>query len=401
MKTKNMIVMLAVAYLALGLSATATNTWVATTDTNEVKVEVELNAIDEEANLVEAVAKMVRISTKEASKFSAEMAAIQALVASGELSEEEGKAKGEALEAEFEARMEAYGESMEAWGESFGARMEKWGENLGKEIEAEMAEDVEGEIRIEMKQLKEELAELDEEFSGIEPVEDDSDEPKKSDKTKEDYFEWSIGGNSFLSSPDVQNGVNFAAVGGDLMPWESVNFRFGFGSKYKVGGAGSPVVLQWGLGMESNTYSFSHDEVLTKITDLNGNTVTDFAPVDGMNDVRNNAFYLTYLEMPVMLHFDLSPRGKFDKGLTFGIGGYGGIRLDSYTMIRGRDVEAQRYIVRNQNNLNTQLLRYGLQGQLGYKAFKVTGRVDAAPLFQPNTFNEDAYIASVGIGYCW
>jgi hypothetical protein len=292
---------------------------------------------------------------------------------------------------------------MEQWGESFGKRMEKFGDKLGKEIEAqveaEMAqEDIEAEIRMEMKDLEEELKDLKGEFKELD---EDDEVPRKSTKTKFSYFDLHVGGNTFLANPDITSGVSMAATSGDLAAWESMNFRFSFGSKRKIGGASSPVVLQTGLGLETNTWGFVGDDVMTKAVDINNNVSTVFLPSDEIVDVRQNTYNTTYLELPVMLHLDLSPAGKVDKGLTVGVGAYGGIRLDSYTMVRGRDIENERARVMEYNNMNTQLLRYGLQGQLGYESMKVTGRVDAMPLFQPGTFSEDAYVASLSIGFCF
>jgi len=102
-------------------------------DTNEVKVEIE--GIDPESGLIEAITEIVTMSTTEATKLAAQIAEIEALVEAGTLTEEEGDARIEELEESFEARMESFGESMEAWGEEFGERMEAWGEEFGKKWE--------------------------------------------------------------------------------------------------------------------------------------------------------------------------------------------------------------------------------------------------------------------------
>lgn len=394
MKTRNMITMLGLGYLALGLSATANHLEMdrfqnaeILNDTNKVTIEIE--GINPDSGLIKAVSEMVAKSTAEATKLSAEIAAINAKVEAGELSAEEAEAQIAAKEAEFEARMEALSSSMEEWGEEFGERMERWGEEFGKKWEDREIE------------LEEALSSADEETSIRLNFSTDDEEPARSGKTKFSFFEMSLGTNSFLDAGMPSGNLGTAAIGDDLLNWESVNFRFSFGNKYKIGGASSPLLLQLGLGLETNTYSFKGEDVLVKGVDGAGNYVTAFAPEMFVTDMRYNSWNTTYLELPAMLHLDLSPRGKVDKSLNVGFGGYAGVRLDSYTEVRGRDIEGDRITNRSQNNLNTNLFRYGLQGQVGYKSFKVTGRLDAAPIFQKDAYSEDAYVGSIGIGFCF
>jgi hypothetical protein len=132
---KTTTALLGFGYLALGLSMSgATGAWTAPTDTNEVRVEID--GIDPEAGLLEAITEIVKISTTRVTKLSAQIAEIQALVEAGTLTEEEGEARTEALTEDFESRMENVGESMEEWGEELGERMEAWAEEFGKKWES-------------------------------------------------------------------------------------------------------------------------------------------------------------------------------------------------------------------------------------------------------------------------
>jgi hypothetical protein len=379
MKTSKLFLLVGLAYLALGLSVNAAPMYDLPKDTTEI------GGVDPSAGLVEAVADMVSKSTAEAAKLSAQIAEINAQVSKGELSREEGDAQIDQAEADFEARMEVLSDSMEQWGEDFGSRMEQWGEDFGKRWEKKAEE------------LEQALEGMDEELDieiDLNEVEDDK--PSKSDKTKFSYLEWSIGGNSFVDADRA-----LTSMGQTLLPWESVSFGFSMGNKYKVGGAASPLVFQIGLGIQSNTFSYSTNQSLVKAEDPTGTVITEFQDLTDYTTVRYNGWQLTYLEVPAMLHIDLSPRGKVDKRMTLGVGGFAGIRVDSYTNTRGADIEGNRLVQNTYSNLNTSLVQYGLQGQVGFKSLKVTGRLNATPLFQPNTFNEDAYIASVGVGLCW
>ena len=362
-------------------------------DTNEVRIEID--GIEAEAGLVEAISKVVAISTEEAAKFSAQMAEIEALVASGELTEEEGRERAEALEAEFEARMEKVGESMEAWGEEFGKRMEAWGENFGKKWESkaeEMEMDIEKEIVEGMKKdfdIDVEVEDEDQEEKKEEKNE------KKKNKTKFSVSEFHFGANSFRDAQGNATGSEDMLSG-----WQSLNSRFMISTKRKIFGPASPLVFQSGLQIEGNTFSFSGNNTIVKVPGANAgdDATTEIVPVTNMTDVRRNRLSLAYLEIPLMLHLDFSPRGKVDKSISLGVGGYGGIRLDSRSTLLGNDSEGERALIITANNYNTTLLRYGVQAQVGYKAWKVTGRLDARPLFQPGAFTEDVTVGSVSLG---
>ncbi|CAI8454840.1 MAG: Uncharacterised protein [Cryomorphaceae bacterium] len=388
---KTTTALLGFGYLALGLSMSgATGAWTAPTDTNEVRVEID--GIDPEAGLLEAITEIVKISTTEATKLSAQIAEIQALVEAGTLTEEEGEARTEALTEDFESRMENVGESMEEWGEEFGERMEAWGEEFGKKWESNdkaMDEAIGDAVERDLK--------MDLDFDAPEAPEAPAPTPapKKSTKTSFDYFEFHFGANSLRDASGYETNTERL-----LSSWESLSTRFSFGTKRKIGGAASPFVFQSGLGLESTAFSFNNDHMIVKVAPAsNGaDATTEILPVTELTDVRRNRFDQLYLEIPMMLHIDFSKRGKVDESLTLGVGGYGGVRIVSEARLLGSDSEGERMQIRTNNNYNTHLFRYGLQAQVGYKAWKVTGRLDARTLFQQDAFNEEVYIGSVTLG---
>ncbi len=99
-----------------------------------------------------------------------------------------------------------------------------------------------------------------------------------------------------------------------------------------------------------------------------------------------------------MLLLDGSKKGSVDKSFSMGAGVYGGIRLSSIARVRGLDIEGDRMILNQNGNYNSTLFRYGLQGQVGYKAFKVTGRMDLASIFQPDSYVESAHNSAISVG---
>ena len=376
MNNKQSLIALALGYFALVVSASAHRFDAALfspRDTAETEVEVE---IEPSANFIEALSKVIAVSTAEATKLAAEIAAINAQVEAGTLSREEGDDAIETLEAQFENRMENVGSEMEDWGESFGERMEAWGERLEAKLEGNDTVDLDLGVH-----LKKE---------------------RKSDKTAFSTFEMRLGHNAFLSSPQLAQVDQSAALNSNTRAWQSTDFTMVIGRKHKIGGPASPVILNWGLGFQMNNFTFKGDERLVKTTDLTtGNSVTTFAALPEFSQVNTNQWTLSYIHVPLMLQLDGSKRGKVDKSITAGIGVYGNLGLGSMTYVRGRDLEEERLIVNTYNNLNTRTFRYGLMGQVGYKSLKVTAQLDAAPLFQQGAFNEDVYIGSIGIGFCW
>lgn len=216
--------------------------------------------------------------------------------------------------------------------------------------------------------------------------------------TKFDFFEWSLGSNFFMSNADLFGSAQPAELTSELQPWSSVQFRATFGFKQKLGGERSPLLLVSGWSIVSNTFRFKGDGMITKALDANGTYTTTFAANENFSEVRNNSWTLAYFEVPLLLQLDGSKKGQVDKNLSLSAGLYGGIRLSSVAQVRGSDIEGDRLILRQNGNYNSALFRYGMQAQLGYKAFKLTGRVDLAPIFQPNTFVETVHNSALSVG---
>lgn len=364
-----------------------------TRDTNEVKVEIE--GIDPESGLIEAITEIVTISTTEATKLAAQIVEIEALVEAGTLTEEEGEERIEELEESFEARMESFGESMEAWGEEFGERMETWGEEFSKKWE-QRSEDLEKSIEDGVASDLDIKLDFDQEVPEAPEIPETSKKKKKSNNTKFDSFEFHMGANSFRTMQGE------ATMTEDILNhWESINTRFVFNNKRKIGGAASPLILSSGVAFEILGFSFNNDNTIAKVEQPSGPSTTEIVPITGMTDVRRNRFDQLYVEVPAMLELDFSPRGKVDKSLSFGLGGYAGVRLTSQNLNLGSDSEGDRLQVITNSNYNTHLFRYGLQAQLGLKSWKVTGRLDARTLFQEDAFNEDVYVGSLTLGYAF
>ena len=382
MKKTTITTLLALGYLALGLSVNASTTNLKElhfpNDTNEISIEID--GVEAGTGLLEVITKIVTTSTTEAVKLAEQIAEIEALVEAGTLSEEEGDARVKELTESFEQRMENFGESMEAWGEEFGKKWEDRTEELEKSVESGLTVDIE-------------IRDLDEEESDSLSIPLPK---KKSNKTQFDNFGFHLGTNSFRTV----NG-NSTSTEGLLNHYESLTFRSIFNVKNKIGGAGSPLLISLGYELEGLAFSFRNDNTIVKVDQPSGEATTAIVPVTGVTDIRRNSFSQAFFTIPVMIELDFSPRGKVDKSLSLGVGGYAGVRIGSENILLGSDSEGDRIRIKTNNNYNTHLFRYGLQGQVGIKSWKVTGRIDARTFFQENAFNEDVYVGSVTLGYAF
>ena len=219
---------------------------------------------------------------------------------------------------------------------------------------------------------------------------------RKPSRTSFDYFEFHVGANSF------RDASGYAANSESLLNgWESLTSRFTWGVKKKIGGPSSPLVFQSGLGIETNQYSFKGDNEIIKSSDLSGGSLTQIIPVTEVFSLRRNSLSQVYMEIPVMANLDFSKRGVVDKSLSLGVGAYAGVRLGSESLVLGSDWEGERLMTRVSSNFNTHIFRYGLQAQLGMRAWKVTGRLDGRTFFQAGSFQEAVYIGSVTLGYAF
>ena len=382
MKKTTITTLLALGYLALGLSVKASTTNFKElhfpNDTNEISIEID--GVEADAGLLEVITKIVTMGTTEAAKLAEQIAEIEALVEAGTLTEEEGDARVKELTESFEQRMESFGESMEAWGEEFSKKWEDRAEELEKSIESGVTAEIE-------------IIDLDEEESDSLSIPLPK---KKSNKTQFNNFEFHLGANSFRTI----NG-NSTSTEDLLNHYESLTFRSKFNVKNKIGGAGSPLLFSFGYEWEGLAFSFKNDNTIVKVDQPSGEATTAIVPVTGVTDIRRNSFSQAFFTIPMMIELDFSPRGKIDKALNLGFGGYAGVRLGSQNILLGSDSEGDRVRIRTNNNYNTHLFRYGLQGQVGIKSWKVTGRIDARTFFQENAFNEDVYVGSITLGYAF
>ena len=214
------------------------------------------------------------------------------------------------------------------------------------------------------------------------------------EKNKTFVFEWHIGSNRLLT-----NNFSDASAMEHVNDWLSVENRLLFSQKRMLGGHASLFQLQTGLGFSSTVFSFKNERTISK--DILGGTGTGLFPIFNMNTVRASNWRYAHLNVPVMLHFDLSPKGTFNEGLNIGVGLEGRMRIRSSAAYRGHDMDNDDYKRRVQSGFNTHLFNYAILAQCGYNQIKATLRLEQKHFFKDGTFEQDVILGSLCLGYSW
>ena len=222
-----------------------------------------------------------------------------------------------------------------------------------------------------------ELSDLDSLFKGVQ---------------KTFVFEWHIGSNRLL-----KNNFSDASAMEHVNGWLSIENRFLFSQKRRLGSNASPFQLQTGLGFSGTVFSFKNERTISK--DILGGSGTGLFPIFNMNTVWSSNWRYTHLNVPVMLHLDLSPKGTFNEGLNIGVGLEGRMRLASSAAYSGRDLDGDWFTRTTQSGFNTRILNYAILAQAGYKKVKLTGRFERIPLFREGAFEEDVFLGSLTLGF--
>ena len=222
-----------------------------------------------------------------------------------------------------------------------------------------------------------ELSDLDSLFKGVQ---------------KTFVFEWHIGSNRLL-----KNNFSDASAMEHVNGWLSIENRFLFSQKRRLGSNASPFQLQTGLGFSGTVFSFKNERTISK--DILGGSGTGLFPIFNMNTVWSSNWRYTHLNAPIMLHLDLSPKGTFNEGLNIGVGLEGRMRLASSAAYSGRDLDGDWFTRTTQSGFNTRILNYAILAQAGYKKVKLTGRFERIPLFREGAFEEDVFLGSLTLGF--
>tara|TARA_B100000809_G_scaffold243193_1_gene267976 strand:+ start:978 stop:1880 length:903 start_codon:yes stop_codon:yes gene_type:complete len=219
--------------------------------------------------------------------------------------------------------------------------------------------------------------------------EDDSDSKnKKNSDNGEDLTYWNgidFGINTLVN---MNQGTTFNNKFLEIDPAQSFNLslnilekRIRFGSDY--------VGLVTGLGFNFSRYGFKNDYTLTTSAD------STWGVIDTLNNYTKNQLRTTYLNVPLLLHFNTSKRE--DKNFHMSLGVIGGVRLSSKTF-KKYDVFGgeQKDKIKGRYNLNP--FQLNATARLGYKDFGLFANYSLLPLFETG-LTEQAFPLTAGLTF--
>lgn len=329
-------------------------------------------------------------------EYQEKMADIDARLEAGTIDEETAENEREVATETMEAKVEELSAKMEEWSEQYEESMEEWAE--GQEQHWEMwaekwEEDAERAEEEAERVEREHVIILDEDGVRInDNVEEEiiiTDECEDCYTSNRGIVGFHFGVNQMFN-PDNQ----IASGEAEVKLFSSWAYDLELGHQVRLGST-SPVFFQYGLNF--SWHSIQTKSSLQKLDDpIDGPTAVFQARTD--QNITETDFNIVYMDIPVMFMLDFSGK-EMGEGISFGVGGYGGIRLDAhrdseYTDFHGDRVEE----VINDNYFSNQF-RYGAMAQVGYGSFKVTARYDLNPLFRSDLNTPDYNIATLTVGF--
>lgn len=214
------------------------------------------------------------------------------------------------------------------------------------------------------------------------------------------YFEMYFGLNNWFDQDGLAKNVDDRPLTTtELNFWPSTTWGFGLGGRTRFGQ--SKFLIRYGAQFNWHYFRLKGDNLLEKtITDdLNGEPFngTTIRPHPELN-VSKTTFRINYVDVPVMFEFDNSAPGR-SNGFSFGLGGYGGLRLNSHALVFSSDKNGDRTKTKTRNNYYANGYRYGAMAQIGFGTFKITGKFDLDYLFRADRTTPDYQVGSLTFGW--
>jgi len=375
---------------------------------------------------------MIYLINKETQKltkeFNERVAELNRQYEAGEITEEEYEAKMEMEAERFEIKMEAMGDLMEEWSDEYGDQWEDWAEEYSESWE-EWGEEYGESWENWAEQWESDAENRDHRLPSLPappklpksspPITTDGTtvviKPGRIEITEDGYtdtihyklnrhhrnqpqtqgqFDIHLGWNNML-----EDGQIVKNNGAELRQWPSTVFTLGGAAKTRVGSSRSKFYVRYGMQFNWQHFRLKSNNVITKIPSPDG---TVFVPIDSVAsnvfNVSKSSFQIWYLDVPLMLTLDFSKRGM-DNGFSISAGAYGGLRLNQKRKIKYDDFNGDRSKDKTRNNFYFNQWRYGVLAQIGFGAFKLTGKYDLSPLFRTDKATPNYQVGSMAFGF--
>lgn len=222
-------------------------------------------------------------------------------------------------------------------------------------------------------------------------VSGENEEKVEKSSASRDRFIVELAHNRWVNAPDdiqqkwYNRGINMYVMY-DL-PFISNNVALGFG-----GGIASENVYHNGY----ISYDAENKTVFQEIP----STFVSGGDTLNISDPRRNKISTTYFEIPIELRFRTNPN-KSNKSFKIAVGGRLGLRLDAHTKYRGDDLYFggnREIFIKEKLITNTNNIRYGVSGRIGYGNFNIFGFYALNPLFQ-NDRGPEMQQLSIGVSF--
>ena len=181
-----------------------------------------------------------------------------------------------------------------------------------------------------------------------------------------------------------------AVANSDFYYWQSHFFEWGLTYNTRIFKNDNLLHLKYGFSVMYNNICPTDNRYF--VPDGNNQTNLEVFPYE----LEDSRFKNVYLVAPLHLEFDFSgnksKQGNTSfsthKGVRFGIGGYGGLRIKSKQKMY-YNIDDDKIRIKTKGNFNANDLIYGVSTYLGYKATSLYLKYDLNPLFENNVIDQN------------
>jgi hypothetical protein len=204
----------------------------------------------------------------------------------------------------------------------------------------------------------------------------------KGEKRTTTQFVLAFGANNLVTDGAVANS--------DFYYWQSRFFEWGLTYNTRIFKNDNLLHLKYGFSVMYNNICPTDNRYF--VPDGNNQTNLEVFPYE----LENSRFKNVYLVAPIHLEFDFSGNKSKNgnsgfsthKGVRFGIGGYGGLRIKSKQKMY-YNIDDDKIRIKTKGNFNANDLIYGVSTYLGYKETSLYLKYDLNPLFENNVIDQN------------
>jgi hypothetical protein len=204
----------------------------------------------------------------------------------------------------------------------------------------------------------------------------------KNEKRTTSQFVLAFGANNLVTDGAVANS--------DFYYWQSRFFEWGLTYNTRIFKNDNLLHLKYGFSVMYNNICPTDNRYFVPAG--NGQTNLEVFPYE----LEDSRFKNVYLVAPLHLEFDFSGNKSRNgttgfsthKGVRFGIGGYGGLRIKSKQKMY-YNIDDDKIRIKTKGNFNANDLIYGVSTYLGYKETSLYLKYDLNPLFENNVIDQN------------